>query len=399
MTFWLSSKNVLEYLIAKGLSSRSEEALVKIEAKNAKNFNLLLRFPDSRQILVKQQPYRQNQKTSGAFVREWRIQSFLQQFPELSYLRSWLPEVLCFDPDNAIMVVNYLGDYEDLSDFYDREKIFSTSIPTAIGTILGKIHCQTLKNREYQEFFGFNSKSKVAGAVCSHRILGSVHRWARINPEVFAQVSQDGLKFYALYQRYDSLQDAIAELAANYEPCCLTHNDLKLNNILLAIDWQQKTAHSILPFRLIDWEFSDWGDPAFDLGSLIASYLKMWLDSLVVSQSIPIEDALILAETPLELLQPSLTDLASAYRHNFPQILELRPDFWQRVLQFSGLSLIQAIRSTLRYQKFFGNTGICMLQVAKTLLCHPEESLPMVFGNNQLLTINKNQDFSSIPSR
>ena len=399
MTFWLSSKNVLEYLIAKGLSSRSEGALVKIEAKAAKNFNLLLSFPDGRQLLVKQEPYRQNKKTTDALIREWRIQSFLQQFPELSYLCSWLPEVLCFDPDNTIMVISYLGDYQDLSDFYDREKTFSTAIPTAIGTILGKIHCQTLNTPEYQEFFGFNSKSKVAGLAYSHRIFSSVHRWARITPEVFAQVSQDGLKFYVLYQRYDSLKDAIAELAASYEPCCLTHNDLKLNNILLAIDWQQKTAHSILPLRLIDWEFSDWGDPAFDLGSLIASYLKMWLDSLVVSQSIPIEDALILAETPLELLQPSLTALASAYRHNFPQILELRPDFWQRVLQFSGLSLIQAIRSTLRYQKFFGNTGICMLQVAKTLLCHPEESLPMVFGNNQLLTINKNQDFSSIPSR
>lgn len=95
-----------------------------------------------------------------------------------------------------------------------------------------------------------------------------------------------------------------------------------------------------------------------------------------------------LAETPLELLQPSLMSLAIAYKQNFPQILERRPDFWQRVLQFSGLSLIRAIRSTLHYHKIFGNSGICMLQVAKTLLCNPEKSLPMVFGNDRLLTIN-----------
>ena len=384
MTFWLSSKNVLEYLIAKGLSNWSEEASVQIEAKTAKNFNLLLSFPDHRQLLVKQEPYRQNKPITGAFLREWRIQSFLKRFPELSYLRSWLPEVLCFDPDNTIMVVKYLSDYQDLSSFYDREKVFPTAIPKAIGTILGKIHCQTLARPDYQEFLGFNSKSKVAGSVCSHRILGSVHHWARITPEVFARISTDGLKFYALYQRYDSLQNAIAELAASYEACCLAHNDLKLNNILLANDWQQEISDSILPFKLIDWEFSEWGEPAFDVGSLIASYLKMWLDSLVISCSIPIENTLRLAETPLELLQPSLTALATAYGDNFPQILERRPDFWRRVLQFAGLSLIQAIRSTLQYEKLFGNTGICMLQVAKTLLCHPEESLPMVFGNEGL---------------
>ena len=33
------------------------------------------------------------------------------------------------------------------------------------------------------------------------------------------------------------------------------------------------------------------------------------------------------------------------------------------------------------YEKSFGNQGICMLQVAKSLLCRPEQSLATVFGN------------------
>lgn len=49
-------------------------------------------------------------------------------------------------------------------------------------------------------------------------------------------------------------------------------------------------------------------------------------------------------------------------------------------MQFSGLGLIQAIQSMLQYQKSFENTGICMLQVAKTLLCRPEASIQTVFG-------------------
>jgi hypothetical protein len=34
----------------------------------------------------------------------------------------------------------------------------------------------------------------------------------------------------------------------------------------------------------------------------------------------------------------------------------------------------------MQYQKLFGNTGVCMLQVAKTLLCRPEQSIYTVFG-------------------
>jgi hypothetical protein len=159
---------------------------------------------------------------------------------------------------------------------------------------------------------------------------------------------------------------------------------MKLNNILLHDDWEQilreETPSRRSIIRLIDWERCSWGDPAFDLGMLIGSYLLLWLKSLVVSKSIAIEDSLRMAVTPLEQVQPSIVALASAYFSNFPEILECRPQFLNRVMQFSGLALILQIQSTLQHQKTFGNAGICMLQVAKGLLCRPEQSIPTVFG-------------------
>jgi 5-methylthioribose kinase len=206
----------------------------------------------------------------------------------------------------------------------------------------------------------------------------------RISPEVFGRVPADGLKFFALYQRYDSLKEAIAELTTAFEPCCLTHNDLKLNNILLHNDWEQillrAEASDSSIIRLIDWERCSWGDPAFDLGMLIGSYLLTWLSSLVVSKSIAIEDSLRMAMTPLEKLQPSIAALTRAYFGNFPEILECRPDFLKRVMQFSGLAIIIQIQAMLQYQKTFDNMSICMLQVAKGLLCRPQQLITTVFG-------------------
>jgi hypothetical protein len=73
--------------------------------------------------------------------------------------------------------------------------------------------------------------------------------------------------------------------------------------------------------------------------------------------------------------------MTAAYCDTFPEIGEQRPDFLKRVVQFAGLALIQQIQAAIQYQKSFGNTGICMLQVAKSLLCHPERSMPTIFGS------------------
>jgi hypothetical protein len=379
MTFLLSSQNVFDYLVKQELCTQKEKALNQIELKVAKNFNLLLSLQDGRKLLVKQERHNQEGKTAGEFLNEWRIQEFSQQFPELSYVRLLLPEVVHFNTNDSVIVFNYLNDYCDLADFYTKKNVFPTAIATEIGTTLSTIHRATLNRQEYQGFFSHNPEG-VPIAKTPKLIRGL----ERISPEVFGLIPADGIKFFALYQRYDSLGKAIAELTTAFEACCLTHNDLKLNNILLHNDWEQtisqteQLSHSII--RLIDWERGAWGDPAFDLGMLIASYLQFWLGSLVVSKAIDIEESLRLAMTPLEVVQPSIAALAQAYLGNFPEILEHRPDFLRRVVQFSGLALIQQIQAMLQYQKSFGNTGICMLQVAKTLLCRPEQSIPTVFG-------------------
>ncbi len=372
MTFLLNSHNVFDYLAAHGLSNPSEQTISKIEPLEAKNFNLLLTFADGHKLLVKQERHNQSGKAAGEFLSEWRVQEFLQQFPELENLRPWIPEVLHFDRDNSIMVFRYLDDYRDLMDFYAKENTYHIEIAAALGTLVGTIHSQTFNRQDYQDFFCRESESFT-----TNMIPRWIHGLERIGPEIFGLVPADGLKFFALYQRYDSLGQAIAQLGNIFTPCCVTHNDLKLNNILLHNDWEHESTSIV---RLIDWERSSWGDPAFDLGTVISSYVQIWLSSLVISKSLSIEESLRLAMTPLEQLQPSIAALTKAYFDTFPEILEHRPDFLRRVVQFAGFGLIQRIQAMIEYQKSFGNGGIAMLQVAKTLLCRPEQSMPTIFG-------------------
>ncbi|MBW4614609.1 MAG: phosphotransferase [Desmonostoc vinosum HA7617-LM4] len=376
--FVLSSQNVFDYLIAQGLCTQEEKSSSQIELKPAKNFNLLLNLPNNRKLLVKQERYNREGKTAGEFLQEWRVHDLLHRFTKLSPIRHYFSEAVNFDNDHSIIVFNYLNDYRDLTDFYIKETFFPHEIATAIGITLSSIHRLTIDCQDYQNFFqnaenGFEQQTP--------NLARSLER---ITPAIFGAVPSDGLKFFTLYQRYDSLGKAIADLNNIFTPCCLTHNDLKLNNILLSLSWEAAIyedyplEESII--RFIDWERCAWGDPANDLGTVIASYLQIWLNSMITSKSMAIEQSLRLATTPLQLLQPSMTALVNAYLINFPEILEQRPDFLQRVMQFCGLALIRAIQATLQHEKTFGNAGICMLQVAKSLLCRPEESILSIFG-------------------
>ncbi|MEH1801474.1 MAG: phosphotransferase [Nostoc sp.] len=379
VSFSLSSQNAFDYLTLQGLCTQNEKLLIKIDLIPAKNFNLLISLPDERKLLIKQEPHKREGKTDGEFLKEWRVHNFLQTFPELTDIRSYFSEVVHFDANNSIIVFNYLTNYRDLMDFYVEKNLnlFPIEIAKVVGTTLASVHRRTINRQDYQEFF---QKVNIFSQGTPNLNLGM----DRVTPAVFGKLPTDGLKFLSLYQRYDSLGQAIAELSNAFTPSCLTHNDLKLNNILLSLSWEEATFaqsssdESII--RLIDWERGAWGDPASDLGTLIASYLQLWLHSMITSKMMAIQESLRLATTPLHLLQPSIRELVTAYLTAFPEILEHRPDFLQRVMQFCGLALIKAIKAKLQHEKTFGNKGICILQVAKSLLCRPEASIPTIFG-------------------
>jgi 5-methylthioribose kinase len=382
MAFLLSSQNLFQYLLDLNLCTHQDLESIQIETlPAAKNFNLLIKLPKERKLFVKQERHAFNGIVVHELLNEWKFYQLQQHLQIFQYLKPSVIPVINFDEAHAIIIYEYLDKYSDLAKFYQQKKDFYSAIPTSIGKILATLHRTTFNNPDCQKFLikYSNNKNNFDFTNPVKMLEKSI---SRLSPEIFGLVPQDCLKFFIFYQRYSSLVEAVTELKDSWHPCCLTHNDLKLNNILIHQDWEPSLSEQLDEgiMRLIDWERCAWGDPAFDLGTIIASYLQMWLSSLVVASSIQIEESLRLAETPLEFLQPSILALTQSYLRNFPMILEYRPDFLRRVVQFTGLSLIYQIQSIMQHQKIFGNTGICMLQVAKTLLCRPEQSLFTVFG-------------------
>ncbi|MCC5608211.1 aminoglycoside phosphotransferase family protein [Nostoc sp. CHAB 5834] len=392
MVLSLSSHNVIQYLLEAGLCSSEDDASDKSELprSNNNNFALLVTLADNRKLLIKQERnVKSNDGAPHELFQEWLFYQLLQQFPVLGNISPIAPLVVHFDEENSILVRNYLGDYLELGTLYHNNDIFPQEIATVIGTTLAGLHRATYNRREYGDFMATAPQGEFR-----YGFYNPAQGVESIGPEIFGTVPTDALKFYLLYQQSESLESAIADLAYDWNPCCLTHNDLKLNNILVHSRWE-KLDNCLV--RLIDWEACSWGDPAFDLGTLLASYLGIWLKSLVVDPTIELEESLHLALTPLESLQPSIIALVRAYINTFPMILEYRNDFIVRVIQFAGLALIHEIQDMITWRKSFNNADICMLQVAKSLLTMPQQGVLTIFGISESEILNNVAKIHKLP--
>jgi 5-methylthioribose kinase len=376
--FLLSQENVADYLIQQDIIPESQRSIQIEEVGNCKNFNLLITLLNNRHLHIKQECHDGQGQTLGECENEWRFRKFLYHFAELEHLLPLITLPIHFDADSSILVFDYLDHYLELKNFYTEGNTFPPIILDAIGAALASIHRATLDREQYKVFL----KDSPKGAMITEP-QNFLWRLKYLSPQIFSVICSDGIEFLKLYQRHADLHHAIEQVSAAFDACCLTHTDLRLNNILLHQQWKSYAPENSLQenlIRLIDWESCRWGDPAFDLADLIANYLVLWLDSLVVSKAISLKEALSLAVTPLEYLQPSIAQLLRAYLQCFPEALERHPDFLTRVTQYAGVNLIQSLLTKIENHLPFDNRGICILQVAKSLLCTPEQAMPSVFG-------------------
>jgi hypothetical protein len=374
----LSSQNVIQYLQQAGLCRPEHGNVDKsvLPENNHKNWNLLVMLADNSQLLIKQERKINQDFSSHELFNEWLFHQLLEKFPVIGNIGAIASSLLHFDQENSILVRSYLSEYVELERFYQHSSIFPTEIASAIGTTLAGLHRATFNKREYRDFM-----STAPAGQFRYNFYNPAQGLPSINPETFGIIPTEALQFHLLYQRYETLESAIADLAYQWQSCCLTHNDLQLSNILVHSRWQQLDNCLI---RFIDWEACGWGDPAFDLGTLLASYLSIWLSSLIVDPTLELEESLNLAVIPLEALQPTILALIQAYLDGFPMILEYHQDFIMRVIKFAGLALIQQIQDRIECQKSFDNRNLCMLEVAKSLLTMPEQSVLTIFGISEL---------------
>jgi aminoglycoside phosphotransferase (APT) family kinase protein len=196
--------------------------------------------------------------------------------------------------------------------------------------------------------------------------------WALKLPEpdldTVLQLSRASRDLVGLIQAQPRTCAKLRELAeAPDEQSRLIHGDLRWENCLrVAAHGSARRSGT----TIIDWELARRGDPAFDVGTVIAEYLANWVESIPVFGQTP---------HPHEAERPLARDVVGAfwsgYRH-----ASAAPPTLRRVAELAGLRLLQTAIERTQSAHQVSSTEKLLMNMSENMLLAPETGAYSLIG-------------------
>ena len=262
-----SSTEVLESYLKERNWLKSEERILSIEKPGEGNMNVVLRIKtDSKSIILKQsRPYVQKYQQIEAPLERIAVENEFYQSILGKDLKAHMPNILGFDSSENILLLEDLGECEDMTTIYLNrsipEKIFEKLI-----SILSLIH-----EKKVTDNFPQNLKM---------RELNHQHIFVLpfLKENGFSlDTLQPGLQELAeSYKEDRALKSIIGSIGEKY----LSQGDTLLHGDYYPGSWMTEANH----LYVIDPEFSFLGFAEFDLGVMSAHLIMATGDKELMSK-------------------------------------------------------------------------------------------------------------------
>ncbi len=154
------------------------------------------------------------------------------------------------------------------------------------------------------------------------------------------------------------------ELRASVEDDALVHGDLRWDNCLAVTAPGARRRTRVL---LIDWELCGRGSAAFDVGTIIAEYLRVWVSSIPIVAAADPGRFVAHARHPLEAMQRPIGAFWSAYRRASRGALPLR-----RVVELTAVRLLQIAMERADGTNAPTAHVMTLVQLADNMLASPD---------------------------
>jgi Ser/Thr protein kinase RdoA (MazF antagonist) len=185
--------------------------------------------------------------------------------------------------------------------------------------------------------------------------------------ESLLDMSLGGQDLLARMQTSRELCDRLRDLGEATTDGALVHGDLRWDNcIAFAAPGSQRRTR----VALVDWELAGRGSAAFDVGTVVAEYLSVWVESIpVVDPSDPGRLA-ARARRPLARIQPAIGAFWGAYH-----AATSRPPPLRTVIQLAAVRLLQGAIEHAQGLVAASAHVVTLLQLADNMLRRPEDAV------------------------
>jgi len=272
-----------------------------------------------------------------------------------------VPAMIHCDSERSILVFEYLSGTTNLHEYYLATKHFEPELAAQQGTILSSYHMAVPADTDTSHF------SKQVPWVLK------LVEWDPYGTFPTEPLKAQLVKYVI---EYANLKQLIADLRNEWNISCLMHGDIKWANFVI------NPADEAKKIYLIDWETSDIGDPAWDVGGLLQSYFSVWIFSSSAPAALNPDGTTkpeYLFET--DKMQASIVSFWQEYSGNLGLSYEQRKALLIKSAKCAAARLIQTSIEAL-----YGSVTTVepyhyrCVQAAHNILSNPEFAVMQLFG-------------------
>lgn len=336
---FLTEANVLHYLEARKFAVLESVAGGTYAVRNLSRRNRNFRVTcGRREYLIKQAGKwdfsgRSTVEQEAAFYRQARTD------PRFEPLRLITPESHSYDPENSILIFEFLPDDIPLADSPAR---LSQDTARLAGSIMARIHAEMRLEKLAQ-----------ASPMFPPAYFSMTH-WG---PGDLSDASEGQRQLVRLVQRHREFAPALDSLEAEWQARTLIHGDWKVENCLVGSSGDS--------MHVIDWELAGWGDPRWDLATLLESW---WCLCLREPE-----------ENSLEELQPVLRALLDSYAE---ASRAEKPPLRRQSVAFAAVRMLQSAWESVQKAEGIEPLAVMLVQASLNLLTRPEWGAAQLLGSD-----------------
>lgn len=267
-----------------------------------------------------------------------------------------LPEFIDFDATRNILTIRFI----DSATTFNRAAMNNRLSPDAIADFaraLASLHC-------------LRSPGKAALARHPPPMVLSLDA-----PPVafYHDASATSIELVKTLQQRVQLMRRLRKLREAWHSGRLIHYDVKLSNIMASGEPTRFAG-------IVDLEYLGHGDPRWDIGSVFAAFLDLWLASMPLAGGTTADRYEALATFPLESAQATITGFWRAYAaactanggSDIANLLDCA--------RFTAARLIHTALELAMTSAVMTNRIAALVQLGDNVLCDPSRAVAKLFG-------------------
>lgn len=307
-------------------------------------------------------------RSAGYFAKEPRTSEFfvdteahfyrdVMSQPAVRRLRRHLPSFCDYDPECRVLVLRLIHRPEEISGAIVRGGQIGRQVATELGRIVAVIH-----------------DTRVGPDVLGRSDVPWVLSLPAPGYPILRDISAANLRLLGIVQNSRALCRCLERLRTEWAASSMVHGDLRFANCLLSRRGRR------FQLKVVDWELTGFGDPAWDIGCVFATSLFRWLTSMSTPGQATVGRLIRSARVPLRRLQRGMNSFWFAYSLARRYSKADGREFLVRAAGFAAARLVQTAFEQMTHARSLTPHAVLALQLSENIVAKPYDALSALMG-------------------